>query len=291
VIGQRLALGTAQFGLDYGVTNRAGQVPQEKAKAILCTARSLGVDTVDTAMAYGQSESVLGRCELEGWQVVTKLPPVPDSVSDVAAWVHAQVAQSRARLGLGTRPLRGLLLHRPGQLLEPMGPALLGALRDLQQAGAAQAIGVSIYDPAELPALMAVHRFDLVQAPLSILDRRMLTSGWAPRLADQGVALHARSAFLQGLLLDQQVQRDRFPAWQHLWDFWQAWLGQRNLSAVEACIRFLMAVPQVEKIVLGFDSPEQLRQVLAIAGAPLDVGPRWPEFEPRLLNPAAWGTL
>ncbi len=288
MIGERLAIGTAQFGLDYGVTNRAGQVSTGNAQAILSAARMAGVHTIDTAMAYGQSEAVLGRCDLRGWDVLTKLPPVPETIEDVPAWVRAQVAGSRSRLGHFSRPLGGLLLHRPAQLLLPIGKSLLGALRDLKQEGWVESIGISIYDPSELAPLMAIHRFDLVQAPLSILDRRMLTSGWATRLQDQGVALHARSAFLQGLLLDRQVQRDRFPAWQHLWDFWHAWLKQRNLSAVEACIRFLVALPQVEKIVLGFDSPDQFRQVLATAGAPLDEGPRWPDFEPRLLNPAAW---
>ena len=70
----RLALGTAQFGMDYGVSNESGQVAQEQAGEILRLAWRAGINTLDTAIAYGESEEVLGKAGVQGWKVVSKLP-------------------------------------------------------------------------------------------------------------------------------------------------------------------------------------------------------------------------
>ena len=77
---RRLALGTAQFGLTYGVANSAGQVVGSSVALILARAADAGVDTLDTAVAYGESEAVLGRAGLSGWKVVSKLPPLPPEI-------------------------------------------------------------------------------------------------------------------------------------------------------------------------------------------------------------------
>lgn len=74
---RRLALGTAQFGMRYGVANRVGQVPAGEARRILERARTAGMDTLDTAAAYGASETLLGSVGVADWIVVTKLPPCP----------------------------------------------------------------------------------------------------------------------------------------------------------------------------------------------------------------------
>ena len=99
----RLALGTAQFGLSYGVANRGGQVDSRAVSAILARAAAAGVDTLDTAVSYGESEAVLGRAGVRGWKVVTKLPGLPPDVRDVAAWVDGQVRGSLDRLGTDRR--------------------------------------------------------------------------------------------------------------------------------------------------------------------------------------------
>ena len=101
---------------------------------------------------------------------MTKLPPVPEQVPHVAAWINQQVAHSHARLGLGTHALGDLLLHRPSQLQGPMSPSLLGTLRDLQLAGAAEASGVSINGPCELTALMAPHPPEVIESYFEALD-------------------------------------------------------------------------------------------------------------------------
>ena len=147
----KLALGTVQFGLNYGVANTDGRVSTEMAESILRSAQLSGMDTLDTAIAYGDSESVLGGLGVQSWKVVSKLPALPEGCSDVTHWVKSQMQESLRRLGL--QRMDGLLLHRPGQLLEAVGPDLYAALQSLKAEGLVAKVGVSVYGPAELDDL------------------------------------------------------------------------------------------------------------------------------------------
>jgi aryl-alcohol dehydrogenase-like predicted oxidoreductase len=181
---KKLALGTVQFGLAYGVANTSGCLTIQEAARVLQSAKLSGIDTLDTAVAYGRSEETLGELGVDGWKVVTKLPAIPPGSNDVAGWVEAEVRGSLERLRVDR--LYGLLLHRPGDLLGADGAAYLSALDALKDSGWVDKVGVSIYAPDELDSLFALRRFDMVQAPISILDQRMIRSGWTRRLAEEG---------------------------------------------------------------------------------------------------------
>lgn len=290
-MNDRLALGTVQFGLEYGVANRAGRVQLEDVRHILQEAAAQGVDTLDTAIAYGDSESTLGQAGAAGWRVVTKLPALPEDCADVAGWVETQLEGSLKRLGVSQ--LHGVLLHRPEQLLGEHGCSLFEALQHLKTQGITRKIGVSVYGPEELDRLMAEMRFDLVQAPLNILDRRLLESGWAGRLRDQGTELHVRSAFLQGLLLMAADQRpEKFSRWQPVWSEWARWLDETRLTPLQACLGYVLGVEEVDKVVVGVDSVDQLREILATAHSPLPSLPDWPHpIDTGLINPGRWPQL
>ena len=70
----RLALGTVQFGLDYGVSNQTGKVDLDEAKAILTACEKLGIRSLDTATEYGDSEKILGEIGIPNFSITTKLP-------------------------------------------------------------------------------------------------------------------------------------------------------------------------------------------------------------------------
>jgi len=287
----KLALGTVQFGLNYGVANTSGQVSSEVAEAILQHAQQTGIDTLDTAIAYGESESVLGHIGVKAWKVVTKLPAVPEGCADVSQWVKAQAQGSLKRLGFNS--LHGLLLHRPSQLLEGIGVELYAALQSLKAQGLVGKVGVSVYGPAELDALCGQYTFDLVQAPLNILDRSLVNSGWAQRLKDDDVEVHTRSAFLQGLLLMPKEKRQaKFGRWKDIWSVWDQWLAETGLSPLQACLRFANALDCIDRVVIGVDNVTQLEEII---GAAVGVLPSLPQFKTlqdnRLVNPATWNQL
>lgn len=288
----RIVLGTVQFGLNYGVANAAGQVGRDEAAAVLAAGRAAGVHMLDTAVLYGESEATLGAVGVEGWDVITKLPEMPAGASSPADWVASQVSASLARLGVGR--LHGLLLHRPAQLIGAQGAALYRALEAERERGRVRAIGISVYGPDEMEALPRDMRFDIVQAPWNVLDQRMTRSGWAQRLQSQGCEFHARSVFLQGLLLMPAGARPAyFSRWSGLFEAWDRWLADNGLSPLQACLGHALAAPAISRIVVGVDSAAQLAQIITAAsgaGAMPPLPAALATDDPALLNPALWKT-
>jgi aryl-alcohol dehydrogenase-like predicted oxidoreductase len=288
----RIGLGTAQFGLVYGLANTRGQITREEGAAILSIAREAGIRTLDTAVLYGESEAALGALGVSDWQVITKLPEVPAGVTSVAAWVQSEVAGSLARLRIPR--LHGLLLHRPAQLLGPHGRSLYDALLAERAQGRTYQIGVSVYGPDELDSLPTSMTFDIVQAPWNVLDQRMVSSGWAQRLQEMGCEFHARSVFLQGLLLMARGARPpRFARWNTVFDTWERWLAQTGLCALAACLQSALATPGVNRVIVGVDSAAHISQIIAAAQAarPTHALPRGLSSEdPALVNPALWSS-
>jgi aryl-alcohol dehydrogenase-like predicted oxidoreductase len=281
-------VGTVQFGMRYGIANTTGQVTAEHAHAMLRVAATAGIDTLDTAVAYGSSEICLGTLGVSEFRVVTKLPPLPADERDATGWVRRQVAGSLSRLAI--QQLHGLMLHRPSDLLGAQGLALLEGLRAVQAEGQTEKIGVSVYAPDELGPLLDLHPFDIVQAPLNLIDRQLVASGWLQRLSAAGVEVHVRSAFLQGLLLMPLAEQlRRFPRWASLWSRLDEWRRAAGGDLLAHCLAYPLAEPGVDRVVVGADSPAQLQAIVraAAAGSVAD----WPEIacdDEELIYPRQW---
>ena len=256
---ERLALGTAQFGLAYGINNTAGRPTDATVHEILRTARAAGLTLLDTATGYGDSESRLGEWlgqpAAPPFRVVTKLAAGP------AADVQRQVRESLARL---QQPqVYGALFHDFNSFRAQ--PAAWEALRQARAAGQVRRIGVSLYHPQEAEWLLAPGRdFDLVQLPFNVLDQRF--GPLLPALAQRGVEVHVRSAFLQGLLL-------RAPA--TLPDFFAPLAGkitrlralaqEAGVPLAALLLLFAAFAPGASRVVVGVDTAANLRDNLAAA--------------------------
>jgi aryl-alcohol dehydrogenase-like predicted oxidoreductase len=287
----RIAIGTAQFGFDYGVTNSHGQVGVNTVRAILGLAKEKGVDTLDTAIAYGSSESVLGTVGVVGWNVITKLPALPAEIKNVNRWVLDQIRSSLSKLGI--ERLHGVLLHRPEDTLSRRGKELIESMYEIRDRDLTRKIGLSIYHPDDLGKYMEVMEIGLLQAPLNVLDHRLIESGWLNRLNASGVEVHARSIFLQGLLL---ASRRDLPAifrrWDAIWEEWWQWLSVNRVPAIEACLAYCLGHREIDKVVIGVDNLKQLNQILQIRRGQLPELPAWPQpMDPELINPALWSKL
>jgi aryl-alcohol dehydrogenase-like predicted oxidoreductase len=287
----RLALGTAQFGLVYGIANNSGQVSPLEAAKIVEQAPERGLDTLDTAIAYGESERRLGQIGVASWRVVSKLPVLPENCRDIRAWVDGCASGSLQRLKIPS--LYGLLLHRCDDFVTPQGDELYSAMQDLRARGLVRKIGVSISAPEELDGVENRFRLDLVQAPFNIVDRRLETSGWLKRLKNQGIEVHTRSTFLQGILLLTPDRRPpQFARWQSLWAAWDRWLAETTQSRTEACLGFLLRHAEIDRVVVGVDSATQLSALLSAetpshANAPTELS----SGDLDLINPTRWSLL
>ena len=284
----QLCLGTVQFGLSYGITNQRGQVPETQVRQILDLASKSGINLLDTAQAYGTSEEVLGRC----WpadvprRLISKLPA--DAPSNV--WEDCLITSLRR---LKATKLDSFLLHRASDLLAPNGHELLHWLESLRERGLVERIGISIYDAFELEGL-PLDRLQLVQLPLSIYDQRLILDGTVDKLNDQGIAVHARSVFLQGLLLQPH---SCWPA--HLSQGfrshhcqWLEYLGEQDLTQLACALGFVRALRGLEAILVGVLSVQELAEILQAWTQALSVSSlpfsNWPWHNPSDLDPRCW---
>ncbi|KKB79406.1 hypothetical protein VW29_17755 [Devosia limi DSM 17137] len=287
----RLALGTVQFGLTYGITNTSGKVGPDAVQAILARAAEVGLSTLDTAALYGDSEQSLGSAGVENFAVVTKLPELGRDVADPGLWVRTQMLASLSRLRLPR--VDGLLLHRPDVLMTESGPAIWSAMQHLRAEGLVRAIGYSVYEPRELSSLYQAFRPDIVQLPYNALDSRFEVSGWIARLADGGTMVHARSAFLQGLLLaPRDGLPEKFSRWRSVFDAWHQWCSARGLTPLQAALGHSLAHASIDRVLVGVAGMDQFSEILASVSrhpiaAPLDLS----SSDIDLINPSRWSSL
>lgn len=283
----KLGLGTAQFGLDYGITNRRGRVPQDEVERILERAVASGVEVVDTAGAYGDSEAILGQAlgSRGAFRIVTKTPPL--QAKAIGAPEISQVLeafeQSLARLRRAT--VYGLLLHRAADAFVPGGERLLEALAKLKAKGLIDKVGASVYTGEEIDRLLAIGGIDLVQLPLSWLDQRLAASGHLEKLHAAGVEVHARSAFLQGMLLapPESLPEQFAPLRAHLRTC-RARFERAGMAPVEAALGYPLGRKEVSTMLCGVTSLAEFDELLA--GYPGSV--RQFDWSPCALTDPAW---
>ena len=286
----RLALGGAQFGLPYGISNITGAIGRTTARDVLTMAAKVGIRTIDTAMSYGNSEEVLGSAGAGSWTICTKLPPVPPQTESVSSWVKSSVQASLKRLRADH--LDTLFLHEPSDLLGSRGPELRDALEDCRSRGVTKRVGASIYDPVELEKLLPLMTIDAIQAPFNLLDQRLVTSGALQHLRDLGIAVHVRSIFLQGLLLMDRPEREhRFPEWKELWNIYDDQLKRTGASPLKTCLCFGLSVPGIEHVVVGVSSCGDLAEIITAASSttPLEY-PDCQTDDMMLIDPRQWGS-
>lgn len=259
----KLIIGTAQFGTNYGIANEQGKINKTQQKAILDFAHNIGIDTLDTAIDYGDSEINLGNYGVSNFKLITKIPPIPKNLNNVSEWISENVKNSLKRLGL--RSIYGLLMHRSDHLLRYDGE-VYKCLRSLKDLGLVKKIGVSIYSPNELEDIMANTSIDIVQAPINLIDRRLQDTGWLNKLKKKEIEIHARSIFLQGLLLMPITKiPKKFSPWKNLWNEWHTWQNNHsNIKPLQACIGFVNSLAEIDYIVVGVDSFSQFKEITEV---------------------------
>jgi aryl-alcohol dehydrogenase-like predicted oxidoreductase len=293
----RIGLGTAQFGEDYGITNAAGRVGRAEAAAIIALAAKSGIDTLDSAPLYGDSEAAIGEAGAAGFRIVTKTPKFGASSSEQAARAELRATFLRSLDKLGCDRVHGLLLHDPADLLGPIGPALWQEMEDLRAEGLVSRIGASMYEGEEIDRALDSYPLDLVQLPFSPLDQRLLDGGQLRRLSEAGVEVQARSLFLQGLLLAEpgQIPYRFAPVAAAMADL-RAIFAEAGLTAVEGIVALAFERTEIDRFICGVTSAAELQAIIVAAVAAESGAAQLPDYAPpklddRLLNPARWDEL
>ncbi len=284
-IGDRLMLGTAQFGSKYGITNNSKTPNENNLKKIISLAKENQINSIDTAMNYN-SEIKLGNVGIGDLKVFTKLPKVPEHIS-VSKWVYENVYKSLENLKISR--LEGLLIHNHNELKSKKGKEIWNSLLDLKKNKLIKKLGISIYSPKEINVLYENFNFDIIQTPFNFFDRRILNSGWLSKLKSNNVEIHARSIFLQGLLLQSKENLPReFHKWDKDWNKWYDFLTKNNLDKLDTALNFVKSFKEINKIIVGIDNISQLRDILKIKSNKIKYYPNFQVTDEDLLNPLNW---
>lgn len=272
----KIAIGSAQFGLDYGISNWGGVASNEEVIDILDLAKQSGIDTIDTAQAYGNSESVLGKLGMEEWKIISKFNSNEN--------LRHQFFMSLKKLKV--KKLYGYIAHSAQILITT--PKLWHDLVELKEEGFVNKIGYSIYSPNELKSLLALNfKPDIVQLPYNILDRRF--EPYFSRLKEYNVEIHVRSVFLQGLFFSDSKKLPDFfnPIKNFLEQFNNKYLD--NQKKAEKLLALPLYNKNIDKVVLGVNTRAQLEMNISSMNQSSDTfAIKIPIVDEKILLPYNW---
>src|SRR5690625_216521 len=275
-IRNKIGLGTVQFGMEYGISNQSGQTPPNEVSAILASFRKKGGNLIDTAIAYGSSEIVLGNAGVGEFSVISKfMPPARWGTS-----VEEQLAFSLERLKV--EKLYGYLAHRTDDLI--LHPRQWEILKECKEKGLIDKAGVSLSEPGQWDKLKDLGIYpDIIQVPYNYFDRRFEPVMRECRQA--GGEIHTRSAFLQGLFFREP---DSLPGFFD--EIKQALAEiQRNRPRLHhSLLSFVLRQPFTDYVITGVETEEQLLDNYSLSEEVSDLPELTLEISEDILNPANW---
>ena len=268
-----MTLGTVQLGMNYGIANQDGKPSEEKSFSILAAALEGGITSLDTARAYGDSEQVIGRF-LKQWQgerpaIVTKVRKLEGSTPKaLEKFVTESVETSLENLGVSK--VDAVMLHGAQ---DPVihGEACADAVKALIDHGYTDKVGVSVYTAEDIEGMLPYDIFSVTQVPMSIFDQRLIAGGSLAKLRQRDYTVFVRSVFLQGLFfLDPDTMTDPIlmehaaPKIRLLRQI----AGELGLTVEQLAVAFIRDCAGVTSLVLGADTPEQVKANIAAFDTP-----------------------
>jgi aryl-alcohol dehydrogenase-like predicted oxidoreductase len=273
----KIALGTVQFGVLYGISNNLGQTKKSEVEKILKYSYKNGIDMLDTAPSYGDSEGIVGDIihnysDNKHWRVITKTPHFKgDTIGDKQTnelLENFKISSNK----LGEKNIYGLLVHDCNDLFLPGGEKLFNEMNNLKKNGLIKKIGVSLYSSKQIDTLLNNYDIDLVQLPVNILDQRLVNGRQLSRLKEHGVEIHVRSIFLQGLLL---MPLNSIPSWfEPIMDklcLLHQEARKQNMSVLQLAIAFVQSISDIDRVIIGVNTLDQMKEVINAASIKIDI--------------------
>jgi len=262
----RLILGTVQFGLNYGIANKTGKPSKEQVEEILLNAFGLGINALDTANAYGDSEKILGEIlgnypKKEDIIIITKLSSkINETTNDggIKNQVEQSVHLSLSNLNLDSIPI--YMLHRAEQMTIKDG-AIIKHLSRLKEEGLINNIGVSVYTPDEVETALSIDEITAIQVPFNVFDHRLIKSGFFEKAHSKGIAVFVRSIYLQGLILMENADvPDKLQCIIPFKNQLKEICEHFGRTTKEVAMKFPLTQKGVTGIVFGVDNLNQLKE-------------------------------
>jgi aryl-alcohol dehydrogenase-like predicted oxidoreductase len=288
----KIGIGTVQFGLNYGISNASGQTSEEDVGGILEIATLNGIRIVDTAAHYGTSEEVLGSGLPENHQfrIITKTQRFSKAFITPSDAHQLEETFMRSLKNLRSLSVAGLMIHHADDLLAENGELLWHKMVELKQKGLVGKIGVSVYTANQIDGLLQRFPLELIQLPINVLDQRLIQTGHLKKIKERGIEIHARSVFLQGLLV---MDPDRLSPYfnsvkQHLKRYF-ADLKLFKITPVQAALGLVSGLGEIDAVICGVNNPGQLEELCsAVKSSPTIDFSLYAINDEKILNPSLW---
>ena len=259
----KIILGSANFDQIYGI--KKNFIKKSEIKKLFDLALKNKIKTIDTSPLYNKSEKIIGLLNNNRFKIISKIPKPPKNIKreNIKKWLKQNVMISLKNLKI--KKFECLLLHNANSLLCKNGDEIYKGIRNMKINGFTSKIGVSIYDFNVLDKILKKFKFNLIQAPFNILDQRLVKKGWLKKLKKRKIEVHARSIFLQGILLlkHNQLPKKLIKLSKKLM-VWENWLKKNKFSSLQICLSFVLNQRQLDGIVVGYNNTNQLNQILKL---------------------------
>lgn len=291
----KLCLGSAQFGLDYGITNNKGKVKLPEVKDILKYSSENNISLIDTAQSYGDSENVIGKSlpENNSFKIITKLSLKnieQFELDHINSW---EMGLKNSLKLLRKNKLEALLLHSQKDLQKPGSKHLINWLLSIKSRGIVNKIGLSIYGENDLEGISRDF-IDIIQLPLSIYDQRLIHNLTISKLRNEGYEIYARSIYLQGLIL---MRSNEWPKWiskktidhhQKLEEF----ASKNDLKLIDLAIEFIKSQKMIKAAIFGICNLKELKELNKIWKKKNILNnykwEKWNLEDMKVINPLLW---
>ena len=283
----KIVLGTAQFESNYGITTK-NKLQTIEMKKVLQTCYLNNINMMDTAIDYDRVEKKLGNLNVKKFNIISKASFVKNH--NIIKDIDLEKILINSIENLKVKNLYAFLVRKPHSLI--YNNSLWKVLLKFKQKGLINKIGFSLYTPDELKKVYNIFKPDIIQIPISIVDNRFENKGWLDLLARDKVEIHARSVFLQGLLLeDSKRMPNGFQKYSFFFAKIEKWLEDNKVSNLEACLSKLYLDERITRIVVGINNKVQLDAILQTHIKNIFY-PNWLiRAEEKLINPSLWSIL
>lgn len=256
----KFILGSANFGLNYGVANGHGKLSYDKINEIVLAAEKHNIRSIDTAPAYGNAECILGKIGIDNFNIITKLRGLRSN-----NWENVlnSFKFSHKDLRLYDRPIHTILAHDPTEISGVDYKTVAYNLSKLRDLGYATKVGLSIYSEHQCGQITTQFKPDVIQVPFNILDQRAKNSNLLEYLKSKGCEIQVRSIFLQGLLAQNKMYLPKSlnkysNEVKKLFDFCHS----QNISLRTLALKWVDSQSWIDNIVIGLDTIEQFHQLV-----------------------------
>ncbi len=287
---RKIGLGSAQWGMAYGVSNKKGISSVKEVSKILNYAQTQKIRLIDTAFEYGKAESVLGKNNLNNFKVITKSPSFTNKVIKKYDKENLKSSLKDSLVKLNLDSIYGLMIHKANDILKDGSEYLIEGLHELKTQKLVKKIGISIYPEHDLEKIITKFCPDIIQLPINIFDQRLLNNGSLKYLDSLGIEIHARSLFLQGLLLMKEENTPSyFNQWSKKLNEWRYLCKSLSEPPLKIALCYVLNLAYIKFGIIGTENSLQLRETISYLDNPINIDLNYFSCDDKeLINPSNW---